>query len=163
VAYRGEAPSYNACPVTAKCTTSDHGRTVQRSFSIEYLKKVRGYYATEAYENAIRKRQVGVEPMFAEAKEWHGLRRLRFRGLVNANIQGLLIAAGKNLKRFLAATGLGTTKCPVREPGGPSAGAWRVVGCLRVITNQDADQGAGELNPSGPRRRHRPPEAFSTA
>jgi hypothetical protein len=36
-----------------------------------------------------------------EAKEWHGLRRLRLRGLMNANIRGLLIAAGLNLKRWL--------------------------------------------------------------
>jgi hypothetical protein len=51
----------------------------------------------------VRKRQVWVEPLFAEAKEWHGLRRLRLRGLMNANIQGLVIAAGQNLKRLLAA------------------------------------------------------------
>jgi hypothetical protein len=105
VAYRGEATICNACPVKAKCTTSDHGRKVQRSFYIDYLEKVRSYHATEPYKKAIRKRQVWVEPLFAEAKEWHGLRRLRLRGLMNANIQGLLIAAGQNLKRFLAANG----------------------------------------------------------
>jgi hypothetical protein len=55
----------------------------------------------------MRKRQVWVELLFAEAKEWDGLRRLRLRGLINANIQGLLIASGQNLKRFLAATGWG--------------------------------------------------------
>ena len=81
------------------------GGVIQRSIYEDYLEKVRGYHATEAYKRAIRKRQVWVEPMFAEAKEWHGLRRLRLRGLMNANIQGLLIAAGQNLKRFLAATG----------------------------------------------------------
>ena len=112
VAYRGEAAICNACPVKAKCTTSDHGRKVQRSFYIDYLEKVRGYHATEAYKKAIRKRQVWVEPLFAEAKEWHGLRRLRLRGLLNANIQGLLIAAGQNLKRFLAATGWGRRHAP---------------------------------------------------
>jgi hypothetical protein len=53
-----------------------------------------------------------VEPLFAEAKEWHGLRRLRLRGLLNANIQGLLIAAGQNLKRLLAATGWGRRHAP---------------------------------------------------
>jgi transposase len=112
VAYRGEATICNACPVKAKCTTSDHGRKVQRSFYIDYLEKVRSYHATEAYKKAIRKRQVWVEPLFAEAKEWHGLRRLRLRGLLNANIQGLLIAAGQNLKRFLAATGWGRRNAP---------------------------------------------------
>jgi transposase len=112
VAYRGEAAVCNACPVKAKCTTSDHGRKVQRSFYIDYLEKVRAYHATEPYKKAIRKRQVWVEPLFAEAKEWHGLRRLRLRGLMNANIQGLLIAAGQNLKRFLAARGWGRRQAP---------------------------------------------------
>jgi hypothetical protein len=31
---------------------------------------------------------------------------------MNANIQGLLIAAGQNLKRFLAATGWGRRNAP---------------------------------------------------
>jgi hypothetical protein len=55
---------------------------------------------------------VWVEPLFAEAKEWHGLRRLRLRGLPNANIQGLLIATGQNLKRFLVAMGWGRHHAP---------------------------------------------------
>ena len=65
-----------------------------------------------------------VEPLFAEAKDWHGLRRLRLRGLRNANIHGLLIAAGQNLKRYLAASGWGRRHAPCgsllalpREPG----------------------------------------------
>jgi hypothetical protein len=41
-----------------------------------------------------------VELLDAESREWHGLRRLRLLGLLNANIQGLLIAAGQNLKRI---------------------------------------------------------------
>jgi hypothetical protein len=84
---------------------------------------VQGYLGTEAYRKAIRKCQVWVEPLFAEAKEWHGLRRLRLRGLMNANIQGLLIAAGQNLKRFLAATGWGRRHAPsgslLALPGAP--------------------------------------------
>ena len=66
---------------------------------------------------------VWVEPLCAEATEWHGLRWLRVRDLVNANIQGLLIAAGQNLKRVLATTGGGRRHAPcgslvalLREP-----------------------------------------------
>jgi hypothetical protein len=128
IVYRAEASICNACPVKAKCTTSDRGRIVHRSLFADYLEKVKGYHGTEAYKKAIRKRQVWVEPMFAEAKEWHGLRRLRLRGLRNANIQGLLIAAGQNLKRFLAATGWGRRHAPCgslvalpTEPTGRSA------------------------------------------
>jgi transposase len=109
VVYRADAATCNACPVKSQCTTSDRGRIVHRSFHAAYLEKVRGYHTTEAYQKAMRKRKVWVEPLFAEAKEWHGLRRLR---LLNANIQGLLIAAGQNLKRFLAATGWGHRQAP---------------------------------------------------
>jgi transposase len=112
IVYRANATICNACPVKPQCTTSDHGRMVHRSFYEEYLDKVRGYHTTEAYQKAMRKRKVWVEPLFAEAKEWHGLRRLRLRGLMNANIQGLLIATGQNLKRFLAAAGWGGRHAP---------------------------------------------------
>ncbi len=50
----------------------------------------------------MRKRQVWVEPLFAEAKAWHGLRRFRLRTLLKVNIQSLLIATGQNLKRLLS-------------------------------------------------------------
>ncbi len=97
---------------------------IHRSFYAKYLDIVRGYHGTETYKKAMRKRQVWVEPLFAEAKEWHRLRRLRLRGLLSANIEGLLIAAGQNLKRFLAATGWGRRHAPCgsllalpREPG----------------------------------------------
>ncbi len=85
---------------------------MHRSVYADYLEKVRTYHATEAYKKAMRKRQVWVEPLFAEAKDWHGLRRMRLRGLANANVQGLLAAAGQNLKRWLAATGWGRRHAP---------------------------------------------------
>jgi hypothetical protein len=78
----------------------------------DYLDRVREYHGTEAYQKTMRKRKGWVEPLFGAAKVWPGLRRLRLRGLLNANIQGLLIAAGQNLKRFLAATGWGRRHAP---------------------------------------------------
>ena len=42
---------------------------------------MRGYGDTEPYRKALRKRQVWVEPLFAEAKDWHGLRRFQLRTL----------------------------------------------------------------------------------
>jgi len=102
----------NRCPVKAECTASTHGCTIHRSFHADYLEKVRGYHATAAYQTAMRKRQVWVEPQFADAKGWHGLRQFRLRGFMNANIQGLLIAASQNLKRLLAASGWGRRHAP---------------------------------------------------
>ncbi len=42
-----------------------------------------------------------VEPLFGEAKDWHGPRRFRLRGLEKVNAEALLIAAGQNVKRLL--------------------------------------------------------------
>jgi hypothetical protein len=60
----------------------------------------------------MRKRRVWVEPLFAEAKDWHGLRRFRLRGLPKVNGEALLIAAGQYLKRFLSRAGWGSRPWP---------------------------------------------------
>ena len=73
---------------------------------------MRGYHDDRAYAKAMRKRQVWVEPLFAEAKDWHGLRRFRLRGLEKVNGEALLIAAGQNLKRLLSRRGWGRRPFP---------------------------------------------------
>src|SRR5262249_33977432 len=126
IVYRGDPATCNACPVKAICTESDRGRIVHRSYYAAYLAKVRTYHQTPDYRKAMGKRKVWIEPLFAEAKDWHGLRRFRLRGLDNVNIEGLLVATGQNLKRFLAATGWGRRHAPcgslVARPA-PSPGA----------------------------------------
>jgi hypothetical protein len=73
-----------------------------RHFDEEYVDRVKGYRGTFLYEKALRKRRVWVEPLFAEAKDWHGMRRFRLRRLEKVNIEVLLIASGQNVKRLLA-------------------------------------------------------------
>jgi len=105
--YRAKPETCNACSLKPKCTPSDRGRIVSRSFEEAYLERVRAYLETEPYRKALRKRKVWVEPMFAEAKEWHGMRRFRLRTLRRVNIEAMLIAAGQNIKRLLAFWGKG--------------------------------------------------------
>src|SRR5207302_9561235 len=93
---------------TARRTTAPRSSPTTRSAT----STVRGYHGTPAYEKAMRKRKVWVEPLFGEAKEWHGLRRFRLRGLRKVNSEGVLVAAGQNLKRYLAATGWGRRHAP---------------------------------------------------
>ena len=73
---------------------------------------MRGDHATEPYAKAMRKRKVWVEPLCAEAKDWHGLRRFRLRGLERVNIEALVTAAGQNLKRLLSKRGWGRRPWP---------------------------------------------------
>ena len=115
--YRAEAAICNACPKKAACTPSDHGRQVHRSFHAGYLDRVRGYHETEEYQKAMRKRKVWVEPLFGEAKQWHGMRQFRLRGLAKVNMEGLFIAAGQNLKRLLSAQGWGQRPWPSGAAG----------------------------------------------
>lgn len=115
--YQAPAAVCNACPLKAQCTGSARGRQVRRSEDEAYLDRVRTYHATEPYRKAMRKRQVWVEPLFAEAKAWHGLRRFRLRGLPKVNAEALLIAAGQNLKRLLSQRGWGRRPWPTGAPG----------------------------------------------
>lgn len=80
---------------------------VRRSFDEPYLERVRAYHETEAYKKAMGKRKVWVEPLFGEAKEWHGLERFRLRRLEKVNIEALVTASGQNLKRLLSWRGWG--------------------------------------------------------
>jgi transposase len=105
--YRAPASICNDCPVKVQCTTSNQGRRVYRHVGEEYLERVRTYQHTPAYQKALRKRKVWVEPLFAEAKDWHGLRRFRLRLLWRVNCEALRIAAGQNLKRLLKKRGWG--------------------------------------------------------
>ncbi|MFC2029057.1 transposase, partial [Chloroflexota bacterium] len=80
---------------------SKSGRHIFRSFHQNQIDKVREYHQTSAYQQAMRKRGYWVEPLFGEAKDFHRLRRFRLRGLLKVNIEGVMIAAGQNLKRLL--------------------------------------------------------------
>ncbi len=135
---RYEAPkrACHACPLRAQCTTGKGGRQVQRTFDTEYLDRVRGYYPTEAYQKALRKRKVWVEPLFAEAKAWHGLRRFRLRGLGKVNSEALLVASVQNLKRLLAQR---------RRSSPPGAGGAGAPGALAVALHFAFGAGVGAL------------------
>ena len=115
--YQAPAAAGNACPLEARCTQGRQGRQVARHFDEAYLQRVRGYRATEPYQKALRKRQVWVEPRFAEAKGWHGLRRFRLRGLPKVNGEALVVAAGQNLKRLRSRRGWGRRPWPSGAAG----------------------------------------------
>ncbi|MBI5928214.1 MAG: IS1182 family transposase [Chloroflexi bacterium] len=101
--YRAKAQVCQLCPVKAACTPSKGGRSIFRSVFQPYIERVKAYATTPAYQKAMRKRQVWVEPLFGEVKQWHQGRRFRLRGLEKANMEGLLKATGQNIKRLLKA------------------------------------------------------------
>jgi hypothetical protein len=110
--YRARGSICNACPLKAKCTTSSTGRRLSRHIAGPYLERVRSYHRTPAYQKAMRKRSVWVEPLFAEAKQWHGLTRFRLRRLWKVNCEALMTASGQNIKRLLQHCGWGRRPIP---------------------------------------------------
>jgi len=100
--YKAKAGTCEACKLRTKCTDNKTGRQVLRYFDESYVDRVRAYRGTFPYEKALRKRRVWVEPLFAEAKDRHGMRRFRLRRLERVNAEALLIASGQNVKRLLA-------------------------------------------------------------
>src|SRR5215218_7792644 len=110
--YAAPTAACATCALRCQCTSSKRGRRIGRHLDEAYLDRARGYHATEPYAKAMRKRQVWVEPLFAEAKDWHGLRRFRLRGLEKVNSEALMIAAGQNLKRLLSRGGWGRRPWP---------------------------------------------------
>jgi hypothetical protein len=100
--YKTEPGTCDHCSMRARCTDNNNGRQVLRHRNERYVDRVKGYRGTFAYEKALRKRRVWVEPLFGEAKDWHGMRRFKLRRLEQVNIEALLIASGQNIKRLVA-------------------------------------------------------------
>jgi hypothetical protein len=121
VAYRAEAATHNACPMKAACTERNRGRQVHRFLHADHLGHMRAYHETAAYRKAMDKRRAWVEPLFGEAKEWHGLCRFWLRRLWKVNAEALLIATGQNLKRLLRKRGWGRRPRPHGAPQAPPA------------------------------------------
>ena len=119
--YRAKAETCNACPLKPECTPGDSGRVLMRSFDEELLERVKAYRGSAPYEKALRKRRVWVEPMFGEAKEWHGMRRFRLRRLWRVNAEAMVIATGHNIKRLLTFWGRGPRKLAQVEALRPPA------------------------------------------
>ena len=85
--------------------------------------------------------------VFGEAKDWHGLRRFRLRGLEKVNGEALLIAAGLNLKRLLSRRGWGRRPWP---SGAPGLVLSSLAGCLLSLIQVLL----AALKRRGPRPRH---------
>src|SRR5215204_4070603 len=101
IRYRADTSACRGCPLKERSTPGEGARNINRYPNEEYVERVRAYRGTEPYEKALRKRGVWVEPLFGEAKEWHGMDRFRLRTLKKVNSEALMVAAGQNVKRLL--------------------------------------------------------------
>ena len=100
--YRARRKDCLCCPFRASCTTGKSSyRTIKISEYYDVMQRAKTRNATSRYTEALRLRKILTEPKFAEAKRYHGLHRCRYRGLEQANIQGILTAICINVKRLV--------------------------------------------------------------
>ena len=98
--YRAGRSVCRQCPRRSECTPGKY-RTVKVTAHHAALIRLRADSKTEDFQQLYRSRAPGIEGVFAEAKQRHGLRRAWRRGLTKMRIQCLLIAAVINFKRLI--------------------------------------------------------------
>ncbi len=98
--YRAGKKVCGQCSLKEQCTRSPQ-RQLKVGTHHGALVRLRADSKTEDFQQLYRARAPGIEGVFAEAKQWHGLRRAWRRGLTKMRIQCLLIAAVINFKRLI--------------------------------------------------------------
>ena len=84
-----------------KCTRSqNHRKVVTRHVWEDSKERVRLNRLSKWGKKLYRKRKETIERSFADAKQLHGFRYCRLRGLRNATEQALMTAAVQNMKKI---------------------------------------------------------------
>lgn len=99
--YASQAIQCVGCPSKAQCTQSRSGvKQVTRHVWQDYKERVDANRLTDKGKELYKRRKETVERSFADAKELHGHRYARFRGLNKVKAQALLAAACQNMKKM---------------------------------------------------------------
>lgn len=105
IIYRAKAKHCKICKYRKKCTESSQGRSVIRHVHEASLERAKEYLKTIQAKLTISERHKIVETAFASEKKDLGLKRAKFRGLINVGIQSLLTATAYNIKKLVKYTG----------------------------------------------------------
>jgi IS5 family transposase len=93
------------CLLRASClpdAQKNRARFVYRSLHQSHIDRIRRRQSTRHFKSKLTERAWKVEGLFGEAKDNHCLRRTKYRGLANAQIQFYLTVLSQNLKRVAA-------------------------------------------------------------
>lgn len=102
--YASDPALCRACPLLASCTTSRTAtRLISRHVWADARERADAHRLTPWGKRLYRRRQETVERSFADAKQLHGHRYARFRGLIAVTCQCLLAAAAQNIKKIALA------------------------------------------------------------
>ncbi|MBD8894376.1 IS1182 family transposase [Roseibium litorale] len=111
--YRSDPALCKTCPLLASCTSNAKAeRTLTRHVWQDARERADDHRLTAWGKAVYKRRKETVERSFADAKQLHGHRYARFRGLVRVQTQCLLAAAAQNIKKIAMAL----TKAPKQAP-----------------------------------------------
>lgn len=91
----------NNCPLKELCTPGKQARKVQHSIYLNEYERLERRLKTFAGKRAMILRKTGPEPLFGEAKLYHGMRKFMTKGKDKAQKNSLMIAIVQNLKRLI--------------------------------------------------------------
>lgn len=99
--YKSNAATCRDCPRLKECTQSrNHVKVVTRHVWEEYKEQIIEHRYEERGKRIYKRRKETVERSFADAKELHGHRYARLRGIAKVTEQCLLAAACQNIKKI---------------------------------------------------------------
>lgn len=100
-AYSCSTDECSDCPLRAECTKGRKSRQVYHSIYLKEYERLELRMNSQGGKEAMRLRKTGPEPLFAEAKMYHGLWKFMTRGKSNAQKNSFIIATVQNLKRLM--------------------------------------------------------------
>lgn len=99
--YKSKAEICSNCPSLAQCTQNKQNiRTITRHIHEAYKEETRLRRLSDYGKQLKLRRSETIERSFAEAKELHGLRYAKYRGLAKVGMQCWLTSACQNMKRI---------------------------------------------------------------
>jgi transposase len=102
--YKSDPDRCRSCPLLASCTTSANAtKIVTRHVWQDAKERIDFNRLTPWGKRVYKRRKETVERSFADAKQLHGHRYARFRGLKRMAEQCLLAAAAQNIKKIALA------------------------------------------------------------
>jgi transposase len=102
--YKSDPAICRTCPLLASCTSSRNAtRLIIRHVWADARERTDANRLTSWGKRIYKRRKETVERSFADAKQLHGHRYARFRGLLAVTVQCLLAAAAQNIKKMALA------------------------------------------------------------
>lgn len=99
--YHSDPEQCRNCPVRNKCTESrNHTKVVTRHVWEASKERIDQHRLEKVGKRIYKRRKETVERSFADAKQLHGHRYARMRGLIKVQQQCLLAAAAQNIKKI---------------------------------------------------------------